>query len=734
MNLDNLFEVNKYQLTSYEIWLIRNNSNEINCKDKRPNWFKWYFDYFYVLNKYFKYTPNYDYGFSEAEIETFKNDYELTANIIGERTFFKDKLNLFDIFNNQKHVQREMEELRTEIKVENFPAGLSETMLLDGFQKEKQVQLNLLANTFINNKDSSKFMTFGIEAGLGKTLTIENILAEQFLNGNLKKTLFVKPFMDREDSFPSYKNINDKAGQEIAIAIDSNNFDNYKDKLYNYPVVIITHKRYLNLCSDIEQRQLFIKDRVNLIIDEEVPILDVLEFRTEMINEIEVILQFISDGKTNAKRLFNDIIWDFEMLLVNNQNRNMRFINLTDNEINCKIDGLVDYIKKNIKFNYFGESSIKKCNIKNLQQLIRSIEYIKKFYNCNIIVKDGTAFIRNSKIDYFMLQNNILLDASSNFNSIYNISDKFSLIKQDRIVDHSKTNFNICYLNTTESAKKKYANYQREIVNHIIKNNERNDKVLLVGLQEELDQITDVFNSELSQLTIDYANFGNMRGKNDWKDYNKCYIIHTPNLNYINYLFLYQQYSLSELKETDLVLIKNEFGNLAFANSQIENLRKTYIASNIYQAIKRINRMNELDADIYIINCDKDIINLVKEQLKNVSPTEFTLGIEGQKRKEYNTLNRNEGSHANDLVNFLFTAPLGTYSKKNVREAIEYGNSNTFNKIINNAITNMKKVKSEERRAIDFKVGNDTYIMNSERCFIITFTKIIISDNPFKDY
>lgn len=95
--------------------------------------------------------------------------------------------------------------------------------------------------------------------------------------------------------------------------------------------------------------------------------------------------------------------------------------------------------------------------------------------------------------------------------------------------------------------------------------------------------------------------------------------------------------------------------NLHFKNKELEQVRKTYIASNIYQAIMRVNRDRQHPADIYIINSDRDVVDIVKEQMLNATFVEFELDAPKPQRKPYDNSKRLLDSQVGRLVDFLIS-------------------------------------------------------------------------------
>jgi hypothetical protein len=93
--LDRIMGVNENRLTLLQICQMKSNSSVMNHYDHSE---EWYFEYFEFLDKYFKCSPNFDYGFTKKEIETFKRDYEIIGNMLRQDTVFpKEKINLLEM-------------------------------------------------------------------------------------------------------------------------------------------------------------------------------------------------------------------------------------------------------------------------------------------------------------------------------------------------------------------------------------------------------------------------------------------------------------------------------------------------------------------------------------------------------------------------------------------------------------------------------------------------------------
>jgi hypothetical protein len=67
---------------------------------------------------------------------------------------------------------------------------------------------------------------------------------------------------------------------------------------------------------------------------------------------------------------------------------------------------------------------------------------------------------------------------------------------------------------------------------------------------------------------------------------------------------------------------------MQFKNEDFDKIRVSYLAGELYQAIKRIDRDVKNNSKIYIINNDSEVLNIVTRQFKNIKTEEFQLDID----------------------------------------------------------------------------------------------------------
>lgn len=136
-----------------------------------------------------------------------------------------------------------------------------------------------LADVIINQTTkANEFNVFAIESGLGKSKYTNNIIDENLSEWGKSKTyLVVKRFKEDVENMEralSHHNSPERVDAPAVLGITSDNWSKkwreQAHKLKDVNVIIITHKRYIDLCLDDEMRSAFSIDRDVLIIDEKI--------------------------------------------------------------------------------------------------------------------------------------------------------------------------------------------------------------------------------------------------------------------------------------------------------------------------------------------------------------------------------------------------------------------------------------------------------------------------------
>lgn len=530
------------------------------------------------------------------------------------------------------------------------------------FNREKYGQeVEFLQEQIIQGTHTDYFLVLNHEASFGKTIYAEKALIEAANMG--KRSIFCRQFI--ENCNESANRINKLAKEQIAIAIDHDNLQEYKDTIKEYPIVIITHEKYRRLSKDLEQQNIFKLGREILVIDEQISMVKPIEFRAK--------------NRGAFLGMLNDFTASCDLYL----------------EITSE---LYDFISSNTKKIFYKPANNMEENIKRLKVLLNAnidrnhaelfdsttrgileeIDKLEIFLN-NVSVADGKILYNYDRnIKFWRLKNNIILDACADLNYIYKISPEFNIAKQDKVFDHSNWSLNIINHNSCKTRKEKSKNFYMEVNRHI-QSILNNDKMLIIGSKDEMNKIWT--NEKTSFIWV-----GNFVGKNNWKDYTKCYIILNPQWNFPDYVLSYMYYSGEVFNNGDKWDAGLKDGVYRFRNNHLELIRQTAIASEIYQAIKRINRDNSKNAEIFVINNDQEVLNMIIKEIQNIKVDNHSLDIKyetGKKKQDYDK-KRADDAYYTKFIEVVSGLEKGVYQKKWVREQIGLSNVKVFSqKILN---------------------------------------------------
>lgn len=253
-----------------------------------------------------------------------------------------------------------------------------------------------------------------------------------------------------------------------------------------------------------------------------------------------------------------------------------------------------------------------------VKMLCNQILDYKQFFNELILYSDQKLYTTDKQCKYWYLDNNILLDASGELQSAYALNpDVFVLQRCEKVLDHSKWKIINIPVNTTSSGKEKILNFY-DVVNDDIK--KYGDDILVIGKKNEMDLI------KVPDKNKGY--FGNVTGSNKWYNKRNVAIIQTHNLTDVDYILKYLHYGKG-IFEDKLNLGTTSSGRkskriYSFNDKRLEEIRTKWIASEIYQAIKRVNRNMQYDSEVLIYINNEKVIELLKSQMRNcqVSVTE----------------------------------------------------------------------------------------------------------------
>lgn len=505
--------------------------------------------------------------------------------------------------------------------------------------KDEHIRQHLeLHNDILNGVSKPLFKIYNNECGTGKTLISNEAIAEAAVNEG-KRIVFVRP--KKEDTIDSAKSINRHAKEissknsrflgtrKIAIAITSDNYKgkekhSMKETILKSPVVVITHSRYKRISQGFEGN-LFQNGRDTLIIDEKI----------EMVNPIEISLNHL---KRFEGRLIPELREGFaettsELLITLEKHSNQMKMFRPENK--GKIINKLESLKRIISTDEMKKEHLKYLSADWIKENVDSkkLNYhtdflthlIYLFHGPTIITKSSTATIKavtyDPTVHFWMLDNNIILDANADFDYTYKFGNTFHVKKLPLITDHSKWVIFLSTLQAYKSAKLKYKNFYDTFNLFTLDHLEDLNRILVIGSKDEItgNKFTD-HNS--NHIRLDY--FGNMSGVNVHRNLRSAVILHNYQLPLYVYVLQYLFYS--GVKDIDDRLLKtapdkkSSYGHrvLRFDFKELEDLKISINVTHLYQAIKRINRDNSKPAKVYLTLHDEKVFDVLKKQMMNI--------------------------------------------------------------------------------------------------------------------
>lgn len=573
-------------------------------------------------------------------------------------------------------------------------------------EKLLEEQKKHLKEEIIHGENAGHFAVFDIEAGCRKTRTAEEGLVELYRNGG--KAIFVRRTDD--DCRESMKNINGMAKEKIAFSYNNedvpvSNAHKINRILADIPIVIITHQKYKVLMKNNEKRKLFSKGRTTLIID-------------EFMSTVHTISLGESDIKTYKALLKNDyvLLQAFEkamhqpidfLITWNKENPERRFVTMTDTSPTKDFNTLIKLINSNItdemltlwKYKLIQTIDQNSGINYSLLDVIISVKILceklleyKQLFVSMCLYCDKKLYTTDKRYNYWFLNNNIMLDASGELQSAYSLNyDAFSLEHCAKVLNHSKWKIINVPITTTTATKNRIINFY-DILNAELK--KYGNEILVVGKKDEMHLI------DVPEENKGY--FGNITGSNQWYDKKNVAIIQTHNLSDVDYILKYLHYAKAEI-DKDFVLTSKCNGRAgkmiySFKDARLEKIRVHWIASEIYQAVKRVNRNMKYDTDVLIFINNTDVIDLLKAQMVGcrvevVDYENDQFVIEKSSQDEY-VENLKKNSYASKFIDFLADIQNGLHSqyldsnnrisKVKAREFLGLKTSGNFsNKVLN---------------------------------------------------
>ncbi|WP_136603813.1 hypothetical protein [Paenibacillus dokdonensis] len=560
---------------------------------------------------------------------------------------------------------------------------------------EKVIQLEQAINANINEPE--RFKVFNYEAGFGKSREMIRIVEKNLSDiENNNRYLIVKRFRRDVEEVVAYLNHHNHALKLNVLGLTNDNWasewKHKSDKLYDVRVLVITHKRYIDLCLDDELRECFISNRNVMIIDEKVSF-PTYSFSKKLYDEVRTYLD------TSLQALLDNVT-----LKLRNELDKKALDKKTNACIRTRVNirqKVLDDFKSMMEANR-NTKAIQTPNDFQKDNLETMIKGLPLWYSNNNVYNNGNISTFDDRHHLWGLHNNIILDASAGIDGSYNNKDIFTVIGQERIIDHGNSLFTVVDFNSSKSnLRLNKDDFYPEICKMIKERHSVADKTLILCHKENAEKIElTLHRMEVNSIGVDdqYTNqeyainwFGNLVGRNDYSDFTQCWILGTPNIPYEQYLLKYMIYNNADLGRKSLDIHSGRFKNKEFKSIQMG-----YIAAELYQSIKRIQRNEMPSGQFYMVNSDSAIVDDVLGQIKGSSNREYMkLGFKEKKVSNQVVL----PDKVDRLIEFLKCLPSEKYTKAEIIEALGLSRSN-FSRLLND-----RRFKANEKAGY-FKAAN----------------------------
>lgn len=509
-----------------------------------------------------------------------------------------------------------------------------------------------------------RFKVFPFEASAGKTRqTIASAIKTD------REMLIVTKFKTEVDRIVT--EINKGAGFAKAVGIISDvelvqNNPNLvlsarEIDFFQYGVIVITHSQYYQLCKG-ENAYLegLVRHFETLLIDEEFnPIKNNLYTFTLKRNE-EMKELFTSFGLGENLKELTDILETQLSKKEYKPSNQLHWIELNEDSTYIKnkcaiLRNLVntDVENINVKLIDYKSNTNKSCYISDITGYIDLIEKIivNSIAGYSLIdVNEKVIATYDYDFKFFKLENNLMLDASASFSELYK-SDKFEVVQTKRKLDHSKCKLTVVNIKTTTSSKSKINHlFRAKFKNYVIKALGDSEKGLIVTKKDEAEYLENIsfidFDKEIKDEIdllkgdlindveyderINFCNYENQRGRNDYADYKHCFSAHTYRQPRFYYVFLYRYFFNVKAtdKEMETAYKKDENGLTYWGFHNCERLQQLMITDMLscqYQSLKRVARNRNPEAHYHIFARDVILIELLLKELNGFDMKNFNV-------------------------------------------------------------------------------------------------------------
>lgn len=447
-----------------------------------------------------------------------------------------------------------------------------------------------------NRWDKNRYKVFTYEAGSGKSRITQELLAKVG-----ERALYVQKFSKDDQLEDTANRINLLAGKEVAVSFagEDTKVKKARKRAIEARILCITHKMYINICKG-HHSDLMVNREI-LIIDE-YP--DLLEPISLISNDIGMLFtELYKYNRIETDELAIELRGIYHHSLHKSVKEQMLFIEFNDSKYDRYKEVVNQLIKETIA--------------------LRKTKHTELLFKIKQILKNGCYFSEqalhtfNSDFHFALLKSNIILDANKE-DYRYSFSNIFDKVKTPKQFSFAHANFYHYDINTSKKALKGYLNLTERALEHIELENSKG--ILFVtdteGEEKVRQGIETYYNDTLESIQqkmgcpIKIDHFGNLIGRNDFREFDTVAILKSPNFDYRTYAltsFFYKYHAGLPIESISL-----------FKDEVVEKIRLSTVAGEIYQAVRRVARDNPGEANFHVFNDNQEVVNLVLNQLTHI--------------------------------------------------------------------------------------------------------------------
>ncbi|KAA3613603.1 MAG: hypothetical protein D8M58_17125 [Calditrichaeota bacterium] len=376
---------------------------------------------------------------------------------------------------------------------------------------------------------------------------------------------------------------------------------------YNYRVVVMSHQRLKMYGSEMKRFQNWHNSmsskfrRTHLIIDEQPPLLELMRFDSDTLNNFLSVLPNLDNGVQYVQDYTQPVL----DLIKNIDGRtNAREVIKPQEVPEFKFDARFE--------NSWKDYTLDMASLNGLPVALESVYnyggiYIKK--NLGGLPEISTGYYLNNSWDF---DRTIILDGTADISQRYK-STVFDKVYVPQLHTYEHLTFKYYNkFNLSRSTYEKKENLIPGLVSDIKEVIKKRNKVYVVVYKENMESYAKEFTPEIESGKVVLRTFGSTRGDNSMRDCDTIIftgLIHKGELNYLSEsLVLNQDYSmnLNAQKHRKSRKFKDRNTEIIKMSSWLEDF-----VQEVYRTRLRSHNLQQ-DVQAYLIVSDPDFLNLIE--------------------------------------------------------------------------------------------------------------------------